>query len=215
MADVTLRPKTLQLIVRSKVTRTLISLLHVTYFILCYKYYHGSHRSLLLLGLGASALGTIFTSLTNLNEDLYVDLFESLEEAVPAKGGPVATTMPSTLIAAFAAARLREIQIGATVLLIGVVSHLWISHLISETPTFTLIWFLLAAALFLQGSAVSLIYRVNHGLLGTTEYEARQLIAFALTHANDIDLTGLGISEINLDSATARALASAWGLEPS
>lgn len=65
-----------------------------------------------------------------------------------------------------------------------------------------------------SASAAALEYRVNRGLYGTTEYDAREIIGVVLGHSEDLDPSGgLGDRAIAPDPETVAAIERVWAGE--
>jgi hypothetical protein len=74
---------------------------------------------------------------------------------------------------------------------------------------------LIAAITVLNGSTLALDYRVSHGLFGTNEQEAREIVRFVLKNAADSDFSGgLGARDLDLSAGTETALAAVWSGAP-
>jgi hypothetical protein len=74
---------------------------------------------------------------------------------------------------------------------------------------------LIAAIVVLNASTLALDYRVSHGLFGTNEYEAREIVRFVLKNAGDTDFSGgLGARDLDLSAATATTLDGVWSGAP-
>ena len=139
---------------------------------------------------------------------VYERLFSSIgkkDEAVP--------TATTTAITALAHRRTGQRRIATTTLWVSLAVYA-ISRLRLELPlSFAVIATLAGACLILQLADAALDYRIRHGLYGTNEYEARQIISFALNHAERTDLDGgLGATDIKIDAATERLIRENWGV---
>lgn len=72
--------------------------------------------------------------------------------------------------------------------------------------------FLLAGAFTLANAGVAALhYRVNHGLYGTNEYEAREIIRFIIDHTDNIDFSqGLSARDMDLSSDVEKLGLADW-----
>jgi FtsH-binding integral membrane protein len=78
-----------------------------------------------------------------------------------------------------------------------------------------LVILLIAAIVALNSSTLALDYRVSHGLFGTNEYEAREIVRFVLKNAGDSDFSGgLGARDLDLSATTATTLGGVWSGAP-
>jgi len=71
------------------------------------------------------------------------------------------------------------------------------------------------AILLLNASTLALDYRVSHGLFGTNEYEAREIVRFVLRNSSNNDFSGgLGARQLDLSASAQAELAAIWSGEP-
>jgi FtsH-binding integral membrane protein len=78
-----------------------------------------------------------------------------------------------------------------------------------------LVIMLIAAIVILNASTLALDYRVSHGLFGTNEHEAREIVRYVLKNAGDSDFSGgLGARELDLSVTTATTLGGVWSGVP-
>lgn len=120
----------------------------------------------------------------------------------------------ATVLARLAEQKGRQRNAAITLLLLAAALTASVSSF-TATSSRIAIWavpILIAAAAALDLGNVAFRYRLKQGLFGTTEYEARQIILFALSNAKDLDLSGgLGAATIELDEPTQTILESEWG----
>ncbi len=140
----------------------------------------------------------------------YERLFSSVilkkrDDAVP--------TAATTAITALARRKTGQRRAATIALLVSLAVYA-VSRLQLELPlSFAVVATLVGACLMLQLADASLDYRIRHGLYGTNEYEARQIISFALNHAEGTDLGGgLGAADIQIDAATEKLIHENWGV---
>ena len=70
--------------------------------------------------------------------------------------------------------------------------------------------FVLSMAM-INGAALALSYRLAHGIYGTNEYEAREILHFILAHSDDTDVSGgLGANDLDLSTEQQESLAGLW-----
>ena len=117
----------------------------------------------------------------------------------------------NTAIAALLNERRSALSVASVVLVLALGVYLAIGFFTGTPPSTVIISLLAAAVVLINAAAISLNYRVSHGLYGTNEYEAREIIQFVLAHAEEIDLSGgLGATDWDLSPETERILASLW-----
>lgn len=118
----------------------------------------------------------------------------------------------STALASFARQRSRERHLAMLVLLLAGGTHTLVAYQLEISALWPAL-LLVGAAVLLQIGDAATGYRLNKGLYGTNEYEARQIILFVLSRTEDADLSGgLGAADIQIDDVTQTILCEAWGL---
>jgi MFS family permease len=107
----------------------------------------------------------------------------------------------STAIAGIAREKHRDQMIGSATLAAAISSYVLFGWLMGHRGSVWPVVFLGAALLLLNAGMIVSRYRWEHGLYGTSEYEAREIVRFILENADDIDFSdGLGAKNIPLDS---------------
>jgi hypothetical protein len=156
-----------------------------------------------------STTGRVF----KLSLHIYEQLFKVIRPRISSISAPTAAT---TAIAALANRKRNQKQIATMVILVSLaiytIARLWSNLALSVVVIITLA----GAALLLQLADAALGYRIHRGLYGTNEYEARQIIYFALSHAEKSDLSGgLGAADMQIDQATEKLVRDNWGVATS
>ena len=129
------------------------------------------------------------------------------------KGDKAVPTAATTAIAALVHRKARQRQTASFVLLAALAAYVFITPVLGLLLSRFVIAIGAGACLLLQSAEFSMSYRVRHGLYGTTEYEARQIIAFILNHADRSDLEGgLGAADIQLNAEAEELIQSNWGM---
>ncbi len=73
------------------------------------------------------------------------------------------------------------------------------------------IFILCIAIVLINVWSLAFHYRISHGLYGTNEYEAREIIQFILNYTDDRDFTdGLGARPLDLSPETEKEIAAVW-----
>lgn len=142
--------------------------------------------------------------------------YERLLSSIRKKKDSAAPTAATTVIAALARRKTDQRQVATIALLLSLAVYA-ITRLRLELPlSVAIVAALAGGCILLQLADVALDYRIRRGLYGTNEYEARQIISFALNHAERSNLSGgLGAADIKIDAATEKLVHENWGVATS
>jgi hypothetical protein len=107
----------------------------------------------------------------------------------------------STAIAGIAREKHRDQIVASATLAASIMAYVVIGWVTGQRGSVMPVGILGSALIILNAGMIASRYRWEHGLFGTSEYEAREIVRFVLDNADDIDFSGgLGAREISIDS---------------
>ena len=145
--------------------------------------------------------------------EVYQKILSGVRKRIDVKDRSVPGAMTATAFAAFARRKAKQRNFATIVLLLSLVVHGVVVLFFKWEPSLGVVTVLVGAGLLLQAGEAAMNYRIRHGLYGTNEYEARQMVIFLINNAESSDLAGgLGAGDLEIDSATEKILQYNWGI---
>jgi hypothetical protein len=117
----------------------------------------------------------------------------------------------TTAIGAVVADRRGATYFASLTLLLTLALYLGVTRLSGNVVDLAIVVIIAVAILAINVGAMAFAYRVSHGLYGTTEYEAREIIHFVLARTDNVDFSsGLGARNIDISEEQLLVLTETW-----
>jgi len=121
----------------------------------------------------------------------------------------------ATAIAVLVRYKSRQRSFSLMLLAAAVLGYLLIVSVTGGTISNMMLSVLFLGEVVLVGADIAFTYRVRHGLFGTTEYEARQIIRFVMENSDKYDFSGgIGTTEWSSDQVPQelREVVEGWAV---